>query len=119
MVQPDMFPDGLRMPPPTMPPNVASFPQPPQAVPPRVRFDPEPGPQREEDVGPALLGMAQAIARICATRILLLLAVVTASAIWCYTVYDPSQMRIIAAGVFSACILWPLVMLYWKRGGVS
>lgn len=89
------------------------------AAPPRqpvFRIEPEPGPQRPEDVDSALLNMAQAISRICATRVLLLLAVVTASAVWGYTVYDPTQLRIVAAGVFSFMTVWPLALLYFKRG---
>jgi hypothetical protein len=110
-------------PPPTLPqmdmfaqPNVHQHPSSaPRAVP-SFRIEPEPGPAREEDVGPALLEMAQAIARICATRILLLLAVITASGVWSFCVYDPTQLRIAAAGVFSLMTVFPLVFLYLRKG---
>lgn len=83
---------------------------------PAFRIEPEPGPARPEDVDSALLAMAQAIARICATRVLLLLAVVTAAGLWGYTVYDPVQLRIVAASLFSGVTVFPLVLLYWKKG---
>ncbi len=107
----------LRQPPPTLPErgNVQNFP-----APPPVRSQPsfriEPEPVREEDVGPALLEMAQAIAHICATRVLLLLALVVASALWSVMVWQPTEMRMYAVVGFSALIVLPLVLLYWKRG---
>lgn len=110
-----------QQPPPTLPMFENVHPHPSAAAPatprqPSFRIEPEPGPQRVEDVDSALLQMAQAIARICATRVLLLLAVVTAAGLWGYTVYDPSQLRIIAASLFSVLTMAPLVLLYWKRG---
>jgi hypothetical protein len=108
-------------PPPTLPQrdmfeNVQAFPAAAPQVRPSFRIEPEPGPAREEDVGPALLEMAQAIARICATRILLLLAVITASGVWSFCVYEPTQLRIIAAAVFSGLTVFPLVFLYLRKG---
>ncbi len=96
--------------------NVQVFPASPPPVRPSFRIEPEPGPTREEHVNPALLEMAQAISRICATRILLLLAVVTSSGIWSYTVFEPTQLRIAAAGVFSVLTMFPLVFLYLRKG---
>jgi hypothetical protein len=63
-----------------------------------------------------MVAMAKAVSRIVATRMLLLLAVVTASAVWAYAVYDPTQLRIVAGGVYSALIVWPLTWLYWQKG---
>lgn len=109
-------------PPPVMPRmdpplNVQPFPaQPSPARQPSFRIEPEPGPDRVEDVGPALLEMAQAIARICATRVLLLLALVAASALWSLTTWDPTHLRIIASVGFSVLIVLPLVALYWRKG---
>ncbi len=113
------FPGELRQPPPPLPErgNVQDFPA--RAAPPPVRppFRMEPEPSvREEDVGPALLEMAQAIAHICATRVLLLLALVVASALWSVMVWQPTEMRMYAVVGFSALIVLPLVLLYWKRG---
>lgn len=108
-----------QQPPPTLPmfENVHPHPSAPvTSRQPSFRIEPEPGPQRPEDVDAVWLNMAQAISRICATRVLLLLAVVTASAVWGYTVFDPTQLRIVAAGVFSFMTVWPLALLYFKRG---
>jgi len=103
--QRDMFPETI----------VTQFPAqtPPQR--PAFRIDSEPGPA-QEDVGPALLEMAQAVSRICATRILLLLSVVAAAGLWGYTVYDPTQLRIGAASLSSVLTVLPLVWLYYKKG---
>lgn len=73
-------------------------------------------PQPIEDVQPQMVAMAKAVSRIVATRMLLLLAVVTASAVWAYAVYDPSQLRILAGGAYSALVVWPLTWLYWQKG---
>jgi hypothetical protein len=60
--------------------------------------------------------MARAVSQILATRFLLLLAVLTSSAIWGLTIWEPEQLRIVAAGVYSAVCLWPLTWLYFRKG---
>lgn len=78
--------------------------------------EPAPGPLRTEHVNTALLETAQAISRILATRLLLLIAVLTASAVWGVVVWEPSQLGIIAGGVYSVVSMWPLVFLYLRKG---
>lgn len=71
------------------------------------------------DEGSLTLGFVatgRAIAAICATRILLMIAVVTGSVIWGYTVFDPSRDRLYAAIAFSLVFVLPQVLLYFKRG---
>jgi hypothetical protein len=75
-----------------------------------------PGPAAEEDVTPSLVAMARAVANIAATRVLLLIAVLTGSGIWTYTVLDPSRDRLYAAIAFSIVFVIPQVALYWRRG---
>jgi len=60
--------------------------------------------------------MARAVSQILATRVLLLIAVVTASGVWGYTIYDPLQLRIIAASAFSVLGVAPLIWLYFRKG---
>jgi hypothetical protein len=72
----------------------------------------EPVPQ----VTPQYIATARAISQILATRVLLLIAVITASGIWSYTIYDPEQLRIIAAGAFSLVGVAPLIWLFAKKG---
>jgi hypothetical protein len=88
--------------------------QSPKAVP--FRPEPVPGPARLEHVNGAFIETAQAVSRIVATRFLLLIAVVTASALWGVVVMAPTQLGIIAAGVYSAVTMWPLVILYLRKG---
>jgi hypothetical protein len=75
----------------------------------------QPGPA-EADVTPDLITMARAVASIAATRILLLITVLTGSAIWGWTVYDPTHDRIAAAVAFSIVFVIPQVALFWRRG---
>jgi hypothetical protein len=76
--------------------------------------DQPPGPT-EADVTPELITMVRAVANIAATRVLLLIAVLTGSAIWGWTVYDPTHDRIAAAVAFSVVFVLPMVLLYWRR----
>lgn len=79
-------------------------------------FAPEqPGPD-ERDVTPELIVMVRAVAAIAATRVLLLIAVLTGSAIWGYTIIDPSRDRLFAAIAFSIVFVIPQVALFWRRG---
>ena len=75
----------------------------------------QPGPDAA-DIGATYVDTARAIAAICATRMLLMIAVITGSAIWGYTIYDPAQGRLYAAIAFSLVFVLPQVALFWKRG---
>ena len=56
------------------------------------------------------------IAAVCATRMLLMIAVVTGAAIWAWTIYDPTRERLYAAVAYSLVFVLPQVALYWRRG---
>ena len=77
--------------------------------------DKQPGPT-EADIGATYIETARAIAAICATRMLLMIAVLTGSGIWTWTVFDPSRDRLNAAIAFSVVFVLPQVALFWKRG---
>jgi len=77
--------------------------------------DTQPGPP-EHDITRDYVAVARAIAGICATRMLLLIAVITGSAIWIWTIYSPERDRLYAAVAFSLVFVLPQVALYWKRG---
>ncbi len=77
--------------------------------------DETPGPS-ERDLTPSLIEMARAVAAICASRVLLLLAVLISAPIWTYTSYEPTALRITAATAYSLVGVLPLVVLYWRRG---
>ena len=106
------------------PPPVVNFPgaQPPQPARPAPPQQPPPQQQARlfaepiQNVTPQYVHMARAVSQILATRALLLIAVVAGTVIWAYTTYDPTQLRIVAGGVYSALVLWPLTWLYWKKG---
>ncbi len=69
----------------------------------------------EPDISPSFVEMARAVASIAATRVLLLIAVVTGALIWCFTIYDPTHDRLYAAVAFSLVFVVPQVALYWRR----
>ena len=77
--------------------------------------DAQPGPA-EGDIGPTFIEVARTVSQICATRMLLMLAVVTGSAIWSYTIWDPTHDRMYAAVAFSIVFLGPLTALYMRKG---
>jgi hypothetical protein len=76
----------------------------------------QPSGPSEEAVTPELITMARAVAAIAATRILLLITVLTGSAIWGLTVYDPTHDRIAGAISFSIVFVIPMIALFWRRG---
>jgi len=45
-----------------------------------------------------------------------LIAVLAACGMWGWAVYEPEQLRTIAASLFSITVLMPLVYLYAKQG---
>lgn len=75
----------------------------------------QPGPA-ESDISPSFVEMARALSAICATRVLLLIAVLTGSAIWLWTTFDPTRDRLLVAVAFSIVFVIPQVALYWRRG---
>jgi len=77
--------------------------------------DTQPGPQ-EDQIDRSFVETARTIAAICATRILLLVAVLTGAAIWCATVYDPTRDRLYAAVAFSLVFVIPQTLLFYRRG---
>jgi hypothetical protein len=77
--------------------------------------DKQPGPA-ESDINPNFIEMARSVAAICATRALLMIAVLTGAAIWGYTIFDPTQPRLYAAIAFSIVFVGPLAALYHRKG---
>ena len=77
--------------------------------------DEQPGPSAAE-VTRDFVAAARQIAAICATRILLLIAVLAGVGVWGVTIYDPSRDRLYAAVAFSVVFVLPQVGLYWRRG---
>ena len=70
----------------------------------------------EPEISPSFVEMARAVASIAATRILLLIAVLTGAAIWGFTAFDPTHDRILAAVAYSIVFVVPQVALFWRRG---
>lgn len=77
--------------------------------------DKQPGPA-EGDVTSNFIEMARSIAAICATRSLLMIAVLTGAAIWIWTTWQPTDERLYVAIAFSLVFVLPQVALFWKRG---
>lgn len=79
-------------------------------------LDAQPGPSAEDALSPSFVDMARSISAICATRILLLISVITGSAIWTYAVIDPTRDRLYAAVAYSLVFVLPQILLYLKKG---
>ena len=77
--------------------------------------DPPEGPERS-DIDQTFVRQARAIAQICATRVLLMIAVLTGALIWAWTTYSPEPARLYVAIAFSLVFVLPQVALYWRRG---
>jgi hypothetical protein len=76
----------------------------------------QPAGPTEEQVTPELIVMVRAVASIAATRVLLLIAVLTGSAIWLWTTLDPTRDRLYVAIAFSVVFVLPQTLLYFRRG---
>lgn len=81
----------------------------------RLFKDAQPGPEADE-ISASYVEMARVIAAICATRMLLMIAVITGAAIWGYTIFDPTRDRLYAAIAFSLVFVLPQTALYFRRG---
>lgn len=77
--------------------------------------DTQPGPA-STDITPDYIAMARNIAAVCATRMLLMIAVATGSIIWIWATYQPTQDRLYVAVAFSLVFVLPQVLLYYRRG---
>ena len=73
-------------------------------------------PVNPENLTPSLVDMAAAVAAIAATRMLLLITVLTGAATWIWTVYDPQPWRLYAAVAFSIVFVGPQILLYLRKG---
>jgi hypothetical protein len=111
--------------PPHMTPNepIVPFPSsrwqapdpPPQPVPPPqapLRFT---APPTTAPTPVQMLQMANAIGKIAATRMLLLLVLLCAGGLWTLTVLEPEPYRIASASIFSCLVLWPIAWLAARR----
>ena len=87
-------------------PNVTQFP----------KFAPLPDLSTDKRSRPDYVATITAALDVLGARLLALIAVIAACAIWGYSVYDPTQMRTYAAIGFSLTVLMPTVALYWRRG---
>jgi hypothetical protein len=78
--------------------------------------NPPAAPIADDSNARSFIDVSRAIATICATRVLLLIAVITGAGIWGFTVYAPSSDRLYAAIAYSLVFVLPQVILYWQRG---
>lgn len=50
------------------------------------------------------------------TRLMLLLAVFGALAVFGFTIGDPTVSRQWASGIYAVTVLWPTIILYYRKG---
>ena len=80
------------------------------------KFTPLPDLSTDKRSRPDYVATITAALDMLGARILALIAVIAACAMWGFAVYDPTQMRTYAAIGFSVSVLMPTVALYWRRG---
>ena len=68
---------------------------------------------QKEDRYPAVILLAL---DVLSARLLGVVALVTACAIWGGVVWNPDMWRIVAAGAFSVLVFLPVMVLYWQAG---
>ncbi len=73
-------------------------------------------PVTEEKVNHGYIQAISAALDIASARILGLLAVAGAVMMFAFAVYDPIPWRVYAVGTYAAVVLWPLIVLYLKKG---
>jgi hypothetical protein len=73
-------------------------------------------PIEAEHVNATFVQQARTVAAICATRMLLMIAVLTGSVIWIWATWMPTQDRLYVAVAFSAVFVLPQVILYYRKG---
>ena len=88
------------------PANVAPFP----------KFTPLPDLSTDKRSRPDYVATITAALDVLGARLLALIAVIAACAMWSWSVYKPEPDRLYAAIGFSLTVLLPLVVLYFKRG---
>lgn len=103
----------------TQPPRVVQHPR---AVDPRTLVQSIPPQHRQPQRQPEVTSSADAQAEIISValhmvsaRVLGLLALLAACAIWGYAVYDPNTPRTVAATLYSTTVLFPVILLYWRE----
>jgi hypothetical protein len=101
---------------PVDPADLYDGPAPVMQFPGQPKFTPLPDLSTDKRSRPDYVATITAALDMLGARILALIAVIAACAIWGFAVYDPTQMRTYAAIGFSLTVLIPTVALYWRRG---
>lgn len=73
-------------------------------------------PRDPQELSARYVGLIEAAVDVLNARLLALLAVLGAIAIFALAAYDPVPWRLYAGAVYSAGIVWPLVWLYLRKG---
>lgn len=89
---------------------------PPPSKEPGVNFLPPPPENKSARTRPDYVATITAALDMLGARIVVLIAVVAACAMWAYAVYEPELQRTYAAIAFSVTVFLPAVALYWRRG---
>jgi len=80
------------------------------------KFTPLPDVSTDKRSRPDYVATITAALDVLGARLLALIAVIAACAMWSWSVYKPEPDRLYAAIGFSLTVLLPLVVLYFKRG---
>ena len=88
----------------------------PDPAPPGVNFLPPPPEKKDVRARPDYVATIAAALDMLGARIVVLIAMLAACAMWSFAVYEPELQRTYAAIAFSLTVFLPAVALYWRRG---
>jgi len=101
---------------PVDPADLYDGPAPVMQFPGQPKFTPLPDLSTDKRSRPDYVATITAALDVLGARLLALIAVIAACAMWSWSVYKPEPDRLYAAIGFSLTVLLPLVVLYFKRG---
>jgi len=72
--------------------------------------------QKEDEKLPSMALLVNLALEVLSTRLIALMAMAGAIGIWCYAVYSPDTLRLIAGGGYSIGVLIPAIYAMLRKG---
>lgn len=64
----------------------------------------------------AIINVISAWKDILNARLLAVIALFGALAVFSFALYDPTPLRLVGAGLYSIGVLWPVIALFFRKG---
>lgn len=79
-------------------------------------LSPPPSPAQKPVDYSHMIAVISAWKAILNARLLALLALAGALVIYAFAMYDPTNLRLTGASLYSVGVLWPIIALYFRKG---